>query len=66
MELQDKDPFCKCNKGSRGSKCEHRIDVCSSSPCTVNGECIDDGLNFYCMCKKNWEGMFCEKGEIVR
>lgn len=63
--LENKTPFCKCERGYSGKFCEINIDDCMSptggSPCQNKGKCID-GVNRYdCNCTgTGYTGLLCE------
>ncbi|XP_062568074.1 uncharacterized protein LOC134230323 isoform X2 [Saccostrea cucullata] len=55
-------PECKCSSGFSGEQCEIPPSICVSGLCKNQGQCNDIGNNsFVCICRKGFEGLFCEK-----
>ncbi|KAH3832790.1 hypothetical protein DPMN_106085 [Dreissena polymorpha] len=54
------DYTCKnCASGWKGKSC-HLVDCSSGSYCTNDGECVENGTDYTCVCKNGWNGKDCE------
>lgn len=54
-------PFCQCNAGYTGKRCEINIDECRSQPCQNGGACLDLIAGYKCNCTSTgFEGDTCD------
>ncbi len=56
---------CICDKGLTGDVCcvvWAEIDYCESEPCINDGECMDTGTGYTCVCPEGYTGTNCETG----
>eukprot|EP00058_Branchiostoma_floridae_P003781 XP_002589269.1 hypothetical protein BRAFLDRAFT_130073 [Branchiostoma floridae] len=51
---------CKCPLGFTGSYCETEINLCYSSPCGGNGNCMRKEGGYTCVCNEDYAGDNCE------
>jgi hypothetical protein len=56
-----------CNPGYVGETCEKLINYCAKNPCLNEGTCVNNANGFFCKCKNEWTGTFCDvPKKIVR
>ena len=52
---------CSCPHGYSGARCEVNVDDCQGNSCMNNATCVDRVGDYECLCRKGFEGRYCEK-----
>ncbi|KHJ40306.1 EGF-like domain protein [Trichuris suis] len=59
-QYKDGNPFCMCDQGFTGKRCDMRIDFCKGVTCGRNARCISSLEGHHCNCKPGFTGSNCE------
>uniref|UniRef100_A0A5S6Q328 EGF-like domain-containing protein n=1 Tax=Trichuris muris TaxID=70415 RepID=A0A5S6Q328_TRIMR len=59
-EYKSSSPFCLCDRGFTGERCDMRINFCKDIQCTQNARCVSSLDGYYCECNPGFTGQQCE------
>lgn len=48
--------LCTCAPGWTGKNCDVKLGLCSSEPCLNLGRCVENGIDFSCLCTPGFQG----------
>ena len=57
--------WCECHVGYTGEFCDKRKGDCGASGPCVNGDCLNIGGSWSCVCDEGFTGLTCDTGEFT-